>query len=94
MPNLITIYGCESLEMVPKEIKYITTLQTFEIRYMPQDFIRRLQVINGKEGEDFYKVQHVPSISLIDSKSIHLYFFSFFPSTKTNACPIKNLKGN
>ena len=33
-------------------------------------------MINGKEGEDFYKVQHVPSIKLIDGKSL-ICAFSF-----------------
>ena len=71
MPNLknLAILARVSLEMVPEEVKYITTLQTLDVVFMPKDFIR-LQVINGKEGEDFYKVQHVPSIKLIDGKSL------------------------
>eukprot|EP00261_Vitis_vinifera_P038332 XP_019079575.1 PREDICTED: putative disease resistance protein At1g50180 [Vitis vinifera] len=36
-----------------------------DISYMPKEFIQRLQVINGLEGDDFYKVRHVPSVSLI-----------------------------
>ena len=71
MPNLknLAILARVSLEMVPEEVKYITTLQTLDVVFMPKDFIR-LQVINGKEGEDFYKVEHVPSIKLIDGKSL------------------------
>ncbi|KAJ9683822.1 hypothetical protein PVL29_016359 [Vitis rotundifolia] len=71
MPNLkyLGIFECVSLEMVPEEVKYITTLQTLDVFGMPKDFIRRLQVINGKEGEDFYKVQHVPSIRIF-TKSV------------------------
>ncbi|XP_034704997.1 putative disease resistance protein At1g50180 isoform X2 [Vitis riparia] len=70
MPNLknLAIVDCTSLEMVPEEVKYITTLQTLDVAFMPKDFIQRLQVINGKEGEDFYKVEHVPSIKLIDDE--------------------------
>ncbi|CBI25483.3 unnamed protein product, partial [Vitis vinifera] len=70
MPNLknLAILARVSLEMVPEEVKYITTLQTLDVVFMPKDFIRRLQVINGKEGEDFYKVEHVPSIKLIDDE--------------------------
>ncbi|RVW82968.1 putative disease resistance RPP8-like protein 2 [Vitis vinifera] len=60
MPNLksLTIVRCKSLEMVPEGLRYITTLQALEIKYMHKEFMERLQVINGKEGEDFYKVQH------------------------------------
>ena len=78
MPNLneLCIVDCKSLEMVPEGVRYITTLQNLQIGYMSKDFIRRLQVIDGKEGEDFYKVQHVPSIILIDGKSF-ISTFSF-----------------
>ncbi|CBI25485.3 unnamed protein product, partial [Vitis vinifera] len=71
MPNLksLTIVRCKSLEMVPEGLRYITTLQALEIKYMHKEFMERLQVINGKEGEDFYKVQHVASISLIVENS-------------------------
>ena len=45
---------------------------------MPKDFRARLQVTDGKEGEDFYKVRHVPSIILFDGKSlICIFLFSF-----------------
>ena len=79
MPNLneLKIYHCKSLEMVPEGVRYITTLQKLLISHMSKDFIRRLQVIDGKEGEDFYKVQHVPSIILIDGKSFISTLFSF-----------------
>ena len=80
MPNLksLTIVRCKSLEMVPEGLRYITTLQALEIKYMHKEFTERLQVINGKEGEDFYKVQHVASISLIVGKSFVLFLLSFY----------------
>ena len=80
MPNLksLTIVRCKSLEMVPEGLRYITTLQALEIKYMHKEFMERLQVINGKEGEDFYKVQHVASISLIVGKSFVLFLLSFY----------------
>ena len=86
MPNLknLTIARCISLEMVPEEVKYITTLQKLNVVSMPKDFIRRLQVINGKEGEDFYKVQHVPSITLIDGKSLICAFSFLLPHIQTH----------
>ena len=81
MPNLneLGFAHCKSLEMVPEGVRYITTLQNLLIGYMSKDFIRRLQVIDGKEGEDFYKVQHVPSIILIDGKSFISTFSFLFP---------------
>ena len=81
MPNLneLKFSYCKSLEMVPEGIRYITTLQTLRICCMTKDFIQRLQVIDGKEGEDFYKVQHVPSIILIDGKSFISTLSFLFP---------------
>uniref|UniRef100_F6HCD4 Uncharacterized protein n=1 Tax=Vitis vinifera TaxID=29760 RepID=F6HCD4_VITVI len=63
--KFLGIRMCSSLEMVPEGLRYITTLQILDISYMPKEFIQRLQVINGLEGDDFYKVRHVPSVSLI-----------------------------
>ena len=79
MPNLneLNIVNCKLLEMVPEGVRYITTLQTMRIHLMSKDFIQRLQVIDGKEGEDFYKVRHVPSITLIDGKSTFISTFPF-----------------
>ncbi|XP_034705379.1 probable disease resistance RPP8-like protein 2 [Vitis riparia] len=64
MPSLkgLKIASCSNLEMIPEGLRYITTLDVLEIKYMPE-FEERLKVINGNEGEDFYKVKHVPSIS-------------------------------
>lgn len=66
MPSLTSLMlgMCISLEMVPEELRCITTLQKLRIDYMPREFVDKLQVINGKEGDDFYKVQHVPCIDL------------------------------
>ena len=75
--NELKIVECGSLEMVPEGVRYITTLQTLQIHFMSKDFIQRLQVIDGKEGEDFYKVRHVPFITLIDGKSTFISTFLF-----------------
>ena len=58
MPTLkiLRIEGCNSLKVVPKGLMYVTTLQVLEIRYMSEELVERLQVLNGKDGEDFYKV--------------------------------------
>ena len=58
MPTLkiLRIEGCNSLKVVLKGLMYVTTLQVLEIRYMSEELVERLQVLNGKDGEDFYKV--------------------------------------
>ncbi|XP_015877805.3 probable disease resistance RPP8-like protein 2 [Ziziphus jujuba] len=53
------ISNCRGLRMIPEEIKSVTTLKELEIKEMPIRFVDRLQ------GEDRYKVQHVPSITIL-----------------------------
>ncbi|KAH7537826.1 hypothetical protein FEM48_Zijuj03G0134400 [Ziziphus jujuba var. spinosa] len=50
---------CRHLRMLPEEIKSVTTLSELEIKQMPNRFVERLQ------GEDYYKIQHVPSITIL-----------------------------
>lgn len=59
LPKLTSfqINNCRRLRMIPEAIKSVTTLKELEIKEMPERFIDRLQ------GEDYYKVQHVPSIT-------------------------------
>ena len=61
LPKLTSfqINNCRRLRMIPEEIKSVTTLKELEIKEMPERFIDRLQ------GEDYYKVQHVPSITIL-----------------------------
>ncbi|KAL5569440.1 hypothetical protein UlMin_026015 [Ulmus minor] len=65
MANLkrLDISWIPKLKMIPDGLKYVTTLQELNISYMSRKFEGRLRVIDGVEGEDFHKVQHVPSIS-------------------------------
>ncbi|XP_022753994.1 LOW QUALITY PROTEIN: putative disease resistance protein At1g50180 [Durio zibethinus] len=60
MPNLryLRIAECPSLKKLPDELRFITTLKELKIKSMPKAFKDTL--VEG--GEDFYKVQHVPSI--------------------------------
>ncbi|KAG5016707.1 hypothetical protein JHK85_022843 [Glycine max] len=60
MPNLyrLSISDCNNLKTVPDGLKFITSLRELEIRWMPKSFKTRL----GTAGEDYHKVQHVPSI--------------------------------
>ncbi|KAL5569446.1 hypothetical protein UlMin_026021 [Ulmus minor] len=50
------------LKMIPDGLKYVTTLQELSIKRMSRKFNGRLRVVDGVEGEDFHKVQHIPSI--------------------------------
>ncbi|MFQ6621251.1 hypothetical protein Gotur_002432, partial [Gossypium turneri] len=60
MPALryLEIYGCKKLKMIPDGLRFITTLQELKIRGMPKEFKDKMV----QEREDFYKVQHIPSI--------------------------------
>ncbi|XP_059632244.1 putative disease resistance protein At1g59780 isoform X2 [Cornus florida] len=83
MPNLfkLEINACRRLKMVPDGLKFISTLQELNIKSMPHKFVRRLGGVDG-EGEDQYKIQHVPNIQykfmqlqvLLDYQ-----FWAFFP---------------
>ncbi|TYI62843.1 hypothetical protein E1A91_D10G275200v1 [Gossypium mustelinum] len=56
----------ESLRMLPEGLRYITTLQELNLRGLPSSLEERIKVIDGREGEDFYKVRHIPSIHIIN----------------------------
>ncbi|KAL3533904.1 hypothetical protein ACH5RR_007425 [Cinchona calisaya] len=66
MPNLSTlsIASCGKLEMIPTGLRSITTLKELLIKSMPYEFTARIQVVDGREGADFHKVSHIPSISI------------------------------
>ncbi|KAK9934289.1 hypothetical protein M0R45_021439 [Rubus argutus] len=59
MPSLCRLYiaRCERSKTIPDGLRYVTTLKKLSIR-MPSSFTSRLQV----GGEDYYKIQHVPSV--------------------------------
>ncbi|KAL7161324.1 hypothetical protein ACSBR2_041889 [Camellia fascicularis] len=66
MPNLfaLNISYCYELEMVPEGLRFIATLQQFATSRMSENFNNKLRRRNGKEGKDFYKVQHVSSLDI------------------------------
>ncbi|PIN23859.1 Apoptotic ATPase [Handroanthus impetiginosus] len=70
MPNLsfLEIRWCTKLEMIPDGLRFINTLQELRSAYMPKKFSDRLLVVNGEAGQDYHKVRHIPSITLIDSQ--------------------------
>ncbi|EOY13110.1 CC-NBS-LRR class disease resistance protein [Theobroma cacao] len=60
MPALrhLEIYKCKNLKMLSDGLRFIATLRKLEIRRMPKAFKDKLE----EGGDDFYKVQHIPSI--------------------------------
>ncbi|XP_061365904.1 putative disease resistance protein At1g50180 [Gastrolobium bilobum] len=64
MPNLyrLGISDCNKLKTVPNGLRFVAGLRELEIRWMPNSFKTRL----GTAGEDYHKVQHVPSIVFLN----------------------------
>ncbi|KAF8394046.1 hypothetical protein HHK36_020251 [Tetracentron sinense] len=64
MPSLrhLQIRHCKKLRMVPEGLRFVTTLLKLKIKGMPKNFKQRLQVLDGRGGQDLYKVHHIPSI--------------------------------
>ncbi|TYG51897.1 hypothetical protein ES288_D10G297800v1 [Gossypium darwinii] len=64
MPCLreLKLVNVESLRMLPEGLRYITTLQELNLLGVSWSLKERIKVIDGREGEDFYKVRHIPSI--------------------------------
>ncbi|KAI3867745.1 hypothetical protein MKW92_017460 [Papaver armeniacum] len=61
MPNLkeLDIDHFSKLSMLPEGLRFITTLENLKIKNMP---LVEERVVEG--GDDWYKVQHIPSISI------------------------------
>ncbi|KAK8662485.1 hypothetical protein V6N13_092058 [Hibiscus sabdariffa] len=64
MPHLqsLCLWRISKLKMIPEGLRYITTLQQLDLNYMEISFKQRIEKKDGKEGQDFYKVRHIPHI--------------------------------
>ncbi|KAB2010931.1 hypothetical protein ES319_D10G279300v1 [Gossypium barbadense] len=64
MPCLreLTLANVESLRMLPEGLRYMTTLQKLNLIGISSSLKERIKVIDGREGEEFYKVRHIPFI--------------------------------
>ncbi|KAH0993716.1 hypothetical protein GBA52_005199 [Prunus armeniaca] len=60
MPRLcrLCIQFCSGLTTLPDGLRYLTNLRELTIRGMRRELHRRIE----EDGEDFYKIQHVPSL--------------------------------
>ncbi|XWS52110.1 hypothetical protein CRYUN_Cryun11dG0038900 [Craigia yunnanensis] len=74
MPALrhLRIGRCLELKKLPDGLRFITALQELKIELMPKAFKDKL--VEG--GEDFYKVQHVPSIIIQNRDHENIYFLN------------------
>ncbi|OMO76506.1 Disease resistance protein [Corchorus olitorius] len=68
MPRLrsFRLTWCWNLRMLPEGLRYITTIKEMTLEHVIGPLARSIQVIDGIEGEDFYKVRHIPSIQILD----------------------------
>ncbi|GMI80779.1 hypothetical protein like AT5G48620 [Hibiscus trionum] len=68
MPRLrsLCLSRISKLKMIPEGLIYITTLQELKLTAMERSLEERIQVKYGSEGEDCYKVRHIPSIQIIE----------------------------
>ncbi|XVF11304.1 hypothetical protein REPUB_Repub08aG0015100 [Reevesia pubescens] len=53
------IINCGNLKMLPEGMRSLSALRELDIENMPKSFVDKVR------GEDFYKVQHVPSILFV-----------------------------
>ncbi|CDP11043.1 unnamed protein product [Coffea canephora] len=60
----LRIEYCEKLEMIPDGLRYVTTLKEVSLAGMPEEFNNRVRIVNGKQGQDYHKISHVPSINI------------------------------
>ncbi|KAL3507583.1 hypothetical protein ACH5RR_032965 [Cinchona calisaya] len=67
MPNLLNlkIVAREKLTMFPDGLTFMRKIKELSIGDMPIAFTSKVLVGNG--GEDFHKVQHIPSIGILDT---------------------------
>ncbi|KAL3506231.1 hypothetical protein ACH5RR_031613 [Cinchona calisaya] len=60
----LLIWGCHKLEMIPDGLKHVAGLKYLSVQRMPTTFVDRIKVVDGREGEDFDKIRHIPSIEI------------------------------
>ncbi|CAI9118095.1 OLC1v1019613C1 [Oldenlandia corymbosa var. corymbosa] len=68
IPNLsrLGISHCDSLAMIPDGLQSLSGLKKLRIVGMPHEFCDRITMVDGHEGDDYYKIQHVPLITVLN----------------------------
>lgn len=56
------IMSCSELKAIPLGFEFLTTLQKLRLVDMPENFVKRIS--SEPAGEDFGRVQHIPSIQV------------------------------
>ncbi|XVE99636.1 hypothetical protein REPUB_Repub03eG0216900 [Reevesia pubescens] len=66
MPRLRSLILADIIKLrkFPEGLSYITALQELKLRSMDRSLVERIEVKDGREGEDFSKVRHIPSIQI------------------------------
>ncbi|XVF78431.1 hypothetical protein PTKIN_Ptkin14bG0132200 [Pterospermum kingtungense] len=54
--------------MFPERLKYLTALQEMKLKWMKMSLVERIQAVEEREGDDYYKVRHIPSIQIFDTQ--------------------------
>lgn len=62
----LRILGCKKLAMLPEGLQQMTALKDLFLNYMPANFCSRAL----EDGEDWPKIQHVPSIRVGGSTTV------------------------
>ncbi|XWS07755.1 hypothetical protein CRYUN_Cryun41cG0017900 [Craigia yunnanensis] len=70
MPHLrsLRLVRLLKLRMFPEGLSYLTSLQELKLKWMKRSLVQRIEVIDGRKGEDFSKVSHIPSIQIVDTE--------------------------
>ncbi|KAK3205568.1 hypothetical protein Dsin_019614 [Dipteronia sinensis] len=58
----LEIRRCDNLKEIPHGIKHLSFLRSVTLTDMPKNFTAR---VKKNQGEDWYKVEHVPSLNII-----------------------------
>ncbi|XVF83771.1 hypothetical protein PTKIN_Ptkin16aG0519400 [Pterospermum kingtungense] len=67
MPRLRSLrLSCvDKLRKFPEGLRYLTALQEMKLDWLKRSLVERIQVMDGRQGDDFSYVSHIPSILLI-----------------------------
>ncbi|XVF83608.1 hypothetical protein PTKIN_Ptkin16aG0503200 [Pterospermum kingtungense] len=63
--RFLMLSGMLNLKMFPEGMRYLTALQEMVLHKMRTSLIERIEVKDGRDGDDFSKVSHIPSIQVI-----------------------------